>query len=112
MNAQRLSPLPVRTFSGVTVREKTDAEALAESIERYAVEGQIALWQVVELLPLLKPHHWAAYARDAGIPHPAPVTILDAVERFKQRIGYVDPVAAPPAHDPTAATLPAFESSR
>lgn len=87
-----MNPLPLqppRSFSGVTVRTKTDVEALAEAIERFAVAGKIAVWCVVELLPLLKQPHWDAYARDAGIPSPSPPTVERAIELFKKRIGYV-----------------------
>jgi hypothetical protein len=104
---------PIRTLSGVSVRFKTDAEALAESIERFAVGGRIAVWCVVELLPLLKPHHWAAYAADAGILPPSAETIAEAVRLFRERIGYVSTgLTVAPKHDQTADTQPAIESSR
>lgn len=95
----------------MNVRLKTDAELLADSIERHALAGRIATWCVVELLPLLKPHHWAAYARDAQIPQPSPMTIAQAVQLFRERIGYVTTgQTIAPAHD--ADTQPAIESTR
>ncbi len=103
-----------RAFSGVTIRTKTDVEALAESIERYAVAGHIAIWCVVPLLSLLKPHHWAAYARDASIPMPSRETIAAAIALFSEKIGYVPPgqTLSPPAHDKTSDTQPAIENVR
>lgn len=92
---------------------KSDSEALAESIERFAVAGKIATWCVVELLPLLKPHHWNAYARDARIPAPSPATIDEAVRLFRERIGYVATgQTIAPQHDANAETQPAIESTR
>jgi hypothetical protein len=97
------SPFPdptPRSLSGVEIRTKTDVERLADAIHQHAMEGRIALWCVVELLYQLRPHHWAAYARTAGIPHPSPDTICLAVDLFKQQIGYIEPAAPQPNPPP------------
>lgn len=98
------------------IRQKSDVEALAESIERFANEALIATWCVIELFPLLKPYHWAAYAKDAHIPHPSPETIEAAIRLFKTRIGYRGPgLPLEPSRDPVdteGATLLAIESRR
>ncbi len=86
-------------------RPRNHVEALTDSIERFAREGRIALWAVVDLFPALKPHHWAAYARDAGIPMPDQATINAAVSLYQQRVGYRG-ASGTPVHSATADTLP------
>ncbi len=105
---------PPRVHSGVMIRQKADAELLADSIERFANGGLIATWCVIELLPFLKPYHWAAYAVDAGIPHPTALTIALAVQSYKNRIGYVGAglPLEPCAFDAEGPTQPAIESRR
>jgi hypothetical protein len=83
---------PQRSFSGVHCRQEGDfshhVEALAQAILRHAEDSKIATWCVVELLPLLKPFHWSAYAASAQIPAPSQIIIDAAIVRFRELIQY------------------------
>lgn len=83
-----------RSLSGVRCRQEGDhqhhVDALARTILRLAIEGNLATYCVVELLPLLQPHHWAAYAQEAQIPTPSAAVIADAMILYRLLIQYPD----------------------
>ena len=84
-----------RSLSGVHCRQEGDfahhVEALAQTILRLTEEeGRVANWCVVEIFPLLRQHHWDAYARLAGVCAPSPQVIAATVERYRELIQYPD----------------------
>ncbi len=89
-----------RHLSGVHCRQEGDhqhhVDALARTILRLAVEGNVASWCVVELFPILQPHHWAAYAIEAQIPNPSPAVIAGAQELYRELIQYPADTAPTP----------------
>lgn len=90
------APPPSVTVS-VTVEETTDGpnqahvEALVEAVERACTTGMLSAWPIIDLFPLMKPYHWAAYAREAGVPVPDQATRRAAREAYRAKHGYDGP---------------------
>lgn len=81
-----------RSLSGVHCRQEGDyhhhVDALARTILRLTTEGNLATYCMVELFPILQPHHWSAYAKEAGIPAPSHLIIEGAITLYRQLIQY------------------------
>jgi hypothetical protein len=85
------------------VSHPTQVALLAQQILQLANESRIATWCVVELLPLLKPWHWSAYAKAAAIPQPSDQVIAEAQILYRRLIQYPEA---------TCPTEPAIETPR
>lgn len=82
---------PTPRPSGVHCRQEGDAhhvDALVSCMLRLVGESRIASWCIVDIFPLLKPYHWAAYAELAQIPNPSQAVIDAAIAKYRLLIQY------------------------
>lgn len=82
------APLPKKPNAPVTAH----VEALVNAIEQACVKGMLSAWPVVDLFPFWKLHHWAAFAREAGVPVPDQATRRAVRSAYRARVGYAGPL--------------------
>jgi hypothetical protein len=87
------APPPSVTVT-VEVSEPVPAhvDSLVETIERLCRAGMGGSpWPVIDLFPLMRPVHWQAYAREAGVPHPDQATRRAVRAAYRAKHGYEGP---------------------
>jgi hypothetical protein len=62
-------------------------QAIVEVMLETCRQGKAAEWYLIQLFPLFKPWHWAAYAAQAKVPPPPPTVIRMIEQAYAKRIG-------------------------